>query len=91
MTLVVGDGTLICDDTDSELDRALGLGDVKPCAEKLTLWGMVVSTAGVKEFSMGCPGGYSLCLGTSTGGRTEREEILLVESIIRIWHLYTMV
>lgn len=74
--LALGDGTLIPDDTDKELERVLLLGDgvANPVGEKLTLWGIAVSGTGAypAEVSIECPGGYSLCLGTNTGGKTER-------------------
>lgn len=77
---MVGDGTLICEESEGERAELFGEGAVKPWAEKLTLWGMAVSeTGGEKAVSMGWPGGYSLWRGTSTGGRTAMEERLSVK------------
>ena len=47
--LALGDGTLIPDDTDKELERVLLLGEgvANPAGEKLTLWGIAVSGTGV--------------------------------------------
>lgn len=47
--LALGDGTLIPDDTDKELEKALLLGEgiAVPWGEKLTLWGIAVSGTGV--------------------------------------------
>lgn len=76
--LALGDGTLMPDETDRELERALleGEGVGKPWGEKLTLWGIDVSgtCAKVAGFNIGWPGGYSLWRGTKTGGKTEIEK-----------------
>ena len=49
LMLALGDGTLIPDDTDKELERVLLLGEgvANPAGEKLTLWGIAVSGTGV--------------------------------------------